>query len=646
MQDRYKNYIFLTLLGILIYSCGGTTNIKDAPNTSGAQQNGAQSIFAGLDHNLDPLDLLDQARKKTGPERDALQLQAAQIYLAQNKVDKARNLANSIDKTRLNEEAFVTYSQVIALLALNDNDLSAARRILTNPRVERNISALDPQQEASLRETRAQVFERSGFLKESIDERISLSTILTDKERSDSNQAALWKTLMELPLAKLQANALKGAGGITQGWYSLAALSKNNTQNLATQQAQLSKWLTQWRNHPANENLPKDLEVLNSLVRAQPQKIALLLPFKGRLAEAGAAVRDGFFAAYYNALNQSAHSSNQNSAQANTHGSQNPSVRQYDSSMGAVAAYQLAVADGANFIIGPLEKEDVNQISQLPNLPVPLLSLNYPDKQPVTLINGFYQFGLAVEDEARQIAREAIANGFSRALVVVPTQEWSERSAQAFIDEWQTLGGALVGKIQFIKQNQLSDALRNVMLIDESQQRMALLQQQLATKFEFNPRRRDDVDLVFMPVTPAQGRQIRPTFAFHYANNIPTFATSNIYSGDKDAINNEDLNGVIFNTLPWLFDNNNSAKQAIAQTTKSSAVYSRLHALGADSFHLYARIPQLKLAPEMKLYGTTGSLRLVADGRIERDQIWAQFTAGLVEPIATIPSINKVPQGE
>jgi uncharacterized protein len=645
MLNRFVNYTSLILLGILICSCGGTTNVKNSADKSGTQKNGTQSIFAALDNTLDPLDLLDQARKKTGTERDALQLQAAQIYLAQNKLDKARNLVNQIDKTRLNDEAFVNYSQVIALIALNDNDLDGARRILTNPRVERNLNALDPQQEASLRETRAQVFERSGHLKESIDERISLSAILTNTESSNDNQAALWKTLMELPLARLQANALKGAGGITQGWYSLAALSKNNTQNLATQQAQLSKWLTQWRSHPANGNLPKDLEILNTLIRQQPQKIALLLPFKGRLAEAGAAVRDGFFAAYYQSLYQSQNQSqNQNSGQANAN--QNPSVRQYDTSMGAVAAYQLAVADGANFIIGPLEKEDVNQISLLPNLPVPLLSLNYPDKQPVSLVNGFYQFGLAVEDEARQIAREAFQNGFSRALVVVPTQEWSERSANAFVDEWQKLGGAIVGKTQFIKQNQLSDALRNIMLIDESQQRMLLLQQQLGGKFEFNPRRRDDIDLVFMPVTPAQGRQIRPTFAFHYANNIPTFATSNIYSGDKDAVNNEDLNGVMFNTLPWLFDNNNPEKQAIAQTTKSSAVYSRLHALGADSFHLYARIPQLKLAPEMKLYGTTGSLRLVADGRIERDQIWARFTGGLVEPIATIPSINKEPQGE
>jgi uncharacterized protein len=39
----------------------------------------------------------------------------------------------------------------------------------------------------------------------------------------------------------------------------------------------------------------------------------------------------------------------------------------------------------------------------------------------------------------------------------------------------------------------------------------------------------------------------------------------------------------------------------------------------------------------MTLYGATGSLHLVADGRIERDQIWAKFNGGLVEPIPTLP---------
>lgn len=577
-------------------------------------------------------DLIAKAQQKKSPERDHLLLQAAQ--LSQGKADRVRNLLNEIDSTKLSEPAFATYSELQASVELNSGNLDGARRILTNQRLERQLNALDVEQEARLREARAQVFERSGQLSDSVSERIGLSALLTDSSATNLNQEALWRTLLSMPLGELQNQAAR-SGGIAQGWYSLAALSKNNTQDLEGQQAQLSQWLKQWKNHPANGNLPKDLSLLQHMINQQPKNIALLLPLQGRLGEAGAAVSDGFFAAYYQAISTSANTS---SGQR-----QVPVIRQYDTSKGAMIAYQQALAEGADIIIGPLDKEDVNQISRATPFSVPLLSLNYvslsdpqpkPESKPAPA--NFYQFGLAVEDEARQVARQAIQDGHKSALVVAPKQEVSERSVQAFNDEWLKLGGTLVNRIVFTDQAFFSEALRSTLLVDDSSARMTQLKQQLGTKFEFTPRRREDIDMIFLAVTPSQGRLIKPTLAFHYASAIPVYATSTIYSGEVDAANNEDLNGVLFSTIPWLFDNNNPEKQAIAQHTKSSAVYSRLHALGADAFHLYARLPQMQQAPQMRLYGATGSLHLLADGRIEREQVWARFHEGVAQPMVTV----------
>jgi hypothetical protein len=360
------------------------------------------------------------------------------------------------------------------------------------------------------------------------------------------------------------------------------------------------------------------LPALPARIPHQPKKIALILPLKGRLAEAGAAVSDGFFAAYYQSGNTSL-----------------PNVRRYDSSQDAAAAYYQAVADGAELIIGPVDKEGVNKISQLPSLTVPLLSLTYADQQPAQVLVNFYQFGLAVEDEGRQAARQSMLDGHARAFIVSTPQEVSERSALAFATEYQQLGGTIVGKTHFTSLDKFSENFRHLMLLDESKARANVLQQQLGVKLEFTPRRRADISMIFMAVTPEQGRQIKPTLVFQYANNIPVYATSSIYSGDANAINNEDLNGVLFNTLPWVFDTDNPIKLAIAQTSKSAAVYGRLHAVGADAFHLYSRLAQLKQTPQMRLSGATGSLQLMPDGHIEREQMWARFHEGLAEPIAT-----------
>jgi uncharacterized protein len=618
MLNRPLQGIFISLLALVLCSCSGNAPVKTTESTPVAK---ADTQTAKRPAAMqDPKELVVRAQLKKSPEREALLLQAAEIYLAQNSLDKARNIIGELNATQLSEQNFVAFSQASAGLALKDGDIDRARRILTNPRIEQQLKALEPAQEAAIRELRAQTFERNGQLQESIAERINASAVLTDAQASNANQDALWRTLMSLPITDLQANALKGSGGITQGWYSLAALSKNNTQDINAQIAALAQWQKQWRTHPAANNLPKDLRALQSINTQQPKRIALLLPLQGRLAEAGMAVSDGFFAAYYQHINNN----------------QLPSVRQYDSSKDVITAYKQAVDDGADFIIGPIDKDNVNAISKMNSLQVPLLSLNYPDQQPAQPLANFYQFGLAVEDEARQAARQGIQDGYKRALIVYTAQEVSERSAQTFSAEWQKLGGTLVGKSLFASQDKFSESVRHLMLLDESQARATLLQQQLGTKLEFTPRRRADVNMIFMAVTPDQGRQIKPTLAFQYANTIPVFATSSIYSGDVDAIRNDDLNGVIFNTLPWVFDTENPSKQAIAQTTKSAAVYGRLHALGTDAFNLYSRLPQLKQVQQMKLYGATGSLQLMPDGRIEREQMWARFNNGLAEPIATV----------
>jgi outer membrane PBP1 activator LpoA protein len=282
-----------------------------------------------------------------------------------------------------------------------------------------------------------------------------------------------------------------------------------------------------------------------------------------------------------------------------------------------------------------VEKEKVTELSLLPGLQVPLLTLNYPDSTPLDS-QGFYQFGLALEDEARQVARQAYSEGHRQAMVIIPEQEWSERSARAFSDEWEKLGGLVVNRSQFKVGSNYSTLVKDALLIEDSKRRSAELQNLLGTKLESAPRSRSDVDMIFLIANAVQARQIKPTFAFHYAGHIPVYATSQVYSGEPNPKADRDLNGIRFNTMPWLFDTSSVEKRAVKQYTKSAAVYDRLQALGADAFRLYVRLPQLAQIEQMRIYGATGTLRMLPDGRIEREQIWARFRNGLVQALPMI----------
>lgn len=610
--------ITLVLALVVLSGCGNNPTQPETRTASPAK-NQAKAPSAAQ--------LLQLARQSQSPERESLVLQAAQTYVDNNKPSRARDLISDINPDELPEQAYIKYTDLLSTLALQEGSNFLAHGILTKQRLEQQWQTMEPATEIALREKRAQVFALLGEAQHSVNERIQLAALISDKQQQQQNQEAIWQSLMRIPFAELQQLALTELGEAARGWYSLAAISKNNQIDLEQQREQLQRWLNDWRRHPAHDQLPNDLRLLQSLIDQQPKQIALLLPMQGKLAEASEAVRDGFFAAYYQAL---------------SNGRTIPEVRQYDSSGDALAAYHQAVAEGADLVIGPIDKEKVTEISLMPSLEVPVLSLNYPDTPPTHHLKGFYQFGLAAEDEARQVARQAFVEGHRQAMIIIPSQEWSERSARAFTEEWEKLGGVVVNRSQFQTGANYSRLVKDAMLIEHSQIRTRELQDLLGIKLESSPRSRSDVDMIFLIADPAQARQIKPTFAFHYAGKIPVYSTSQVYSGESNPKMDRDLNGIRFNTMPWLFDASSAEKQAISQHTKSAAVYGRLHALGADAFRLYARLPQLEQVPQMRIFGATGALRMLDAGRIEREQIWVRFRNGEAQPLPMIINENEL----
>ena len=356
-----------------------------------------------------------------------------------------------------------------------------------------------------------------------------------------------------------------------------------------------------------------------------PKRIALAMPLNGKLGKAGQAVVDGFMAARF---------------ESKAGSDAIAYIKVYDTTQlsSLDALYFQASADRMDIVIGPLDKERVIELSQKDALPIPTLALNYIPigSNNNSTTSNLIQFGLAVEDEALQLAQRSLTAGHKRIIILHQDQPWAIRAAQHFESSWVELGGEIADQVSFSGAGDHSETITQALLINQSHKRAKILKTHLAgsgNAVKFEPRRRKDVDAIVLFSLPTDGRQIIPTLAFHYAADLPVYASHHIYQGPTDTSRDRDLEGVIFTELPWLIEQP-SVQQKISQKWPNRERYSRLFAIGVDAYQLFPRLEELQNLTNSSVDGVTGILQMNSLGRIVTQSSWGQFKSGkvLVDP--------------
>jgi uncharacterized protein len=344
-----------------------------------------------------------------------------------------------------------------------------------------------------------------------------------------------------------------------------------------------------------------------------PKKIFVLLPLQGKYGESGQAIRNGFMAAFY------ASKSQQGSA---------PLITVLDTSSQTIAAvYQQAVAAGADFVVGPLDKDQVQTLIKGTSLSVPTLALNSVTDKTVPKL---YQFGLSQEDEADQVAQRAYQDGYRRALVIAPAGSWRASIATRFKMRWQTAGGVLVEQVNYRGSPQLPEQLRQALHAQKSLSAAAKAKLGAQGLADTTPHRRQDIDMIFLVAEPLRAREIVPLLQFYYAGSLPLYATSLVYGGRPNPAQDSDLNNLKFADMPWVLgglpDTLEEVQRSVAELWKTSYQHnSKLYALGADAFAVAVRLPQF---PAQGVAGATGTLLVGEDRHIYRKLSWAQIRGG------------------
>lgn len=633
--------LLLALLVLLLGGCGavGERTTRSEPRPVDPQQ--AQQQERSGNHAAAARSYRQLAQQAGPPQREAWLLRAADNFLLSGDLAEAERLLQGLDLRAWPE------------LEQERQVLLAEQRIANRRPAEAEalLQALSPEAlpyELAVRyhEARAGALLLAGKQLEAARQRIALDLILRDANARLANQGRIIETLSLLPDTALELLQPKPPG-VVGGWMELARVVKRHGDDPARLTRAAGQWRQAFPDHPAMARILEGLAHYAPSPRppqtvAQAGEVALLLPLSGRLRELGEAIRDGLLAAYY----------------ADHEGIARPSLLFFDSEGEGdpTAHYAAAVRAGARLVIGPLRKEAVEVLAQRPRREVPLLALNWLSEQRGP-IPGLYQFGLAPEDEAWQVADRAWEDGHRQAVILSPQGEWGQRLAAAFSERWERLGGVVPEHYPYDPaMHDFSAPLRDFLKLPESEARQRQMQSILGKRVGFTPRVRGDADFIFLVAQPVLARQLRPQLQFHHAGHLPIYATSHLYSGHPNPTQDVDLEGVIFPDIPWLLLHAGTEDPITHERLEelfpeSAARHPRLYAMGQDLYPLLRRSSELLGRGELRLQGQSGMLYRDANNRIRRGLIWAQFRQGvprvlLPEPLLSARELSALPANQ
>lgn len=323
-----------------------------------------------------------------------------------------------------------------------------------------------------------------------------------------------------------------------------------------------------------------------------PLKLAVLLPLTGPLSTAAAPVRDGLLAGYYGETRAK------------------PALEFIDTAGpgGIPAACSAATAAGADFVVGPLGRDQVGEFfASAECAALPSLALNRSDK-PVP--PGHASFSLAPEDDGSAAADYLSGLEKKNALIVSAGDDGNLRAAKAFRERFIADGGNIVQTLAVV----------------ENPGDLATSLAPLAGK---------GIDGIFLAVRGNTARLLAPQLAIAGLGGATRTASSQLLIGTGKASDDSALDGIVFPTDAW------SARGvpglpppsvAGANLPTARGVAARLFAFGFDAWRLSAYADKLAQVPGASIDGATGTLKLDAAGNVQRTPAWSMFSGGV--PVA------------
>lgn len=610
---------------LLIASCGAPVKQPDTEPRADQEQQARDYMSAGnyIAAAEEYIRLTEQNKSNAEP----FILKSADAYIQGERPDLAESILANLQLDKLTAQQNIKLNILTARIALlNDDALTALNRL------DFSIPAESPPAlQAMYYQTRAAALDMDDQLMPAVRARIELNKHLPTVRKLDENNQSIWQLLSKSDFnALMQELGESGGNPALDSWLELAIISKTLVYKPRELGIAIQSWQQRYPAHPDSTEIINGIYAAAEQASEKPEQIALLLPFNTQYRDASNAIRDGFLAAWYESTDSK------------------PIIKIYNAdNQNIIEIYQTAVNDGANFVVGPLEKEAVASLISSGEIMVRTLALNRiddpdrssiysPSLQPTTQL---FQFGLLPEDEAQAAAERAWFDGHVNALIITPDTNWGDRIFNSFSSRWTTLGGRVIEHVRIpMNAQDYSKPVKQLLNIDNSEQRAKQLTAALRRNIVSEPRYRRDADVIFLAVSPLMAQQLVPQLRYFRADSITTYSISNIYTGKYDPEANIDIDNVIFSDMPWVIDQAReySELQQILNKTwgQSESPYRRLYAFGIDAYRILPELGRL-YAQSGSFKGESGTLKLTRQGYVQRQSVWAKFQNGTPQLLDT-----------
>ena len=604
-----------------------------------------------VEDNVTPEHKLLEAKKvwertRNKEQRDTLLLQAADLYLQNQQPVLAQQVLYEVKEDGISGVNQSYYSLLVTKAYAGMPDASAEELLAM-------LDGITGTGETAFQkaELQTQLFTQQGNLAAAANS--VLKTNLTDDEKVQQ----VWQWITSIPASSL--DSVGSAYPDLSPFITLRELTEENASSPEKLAKSLQQFKQVYRGHVLENALPENVIEATQLTDAGANDIAVLLPLSGRLARTGQVVKNGIMAAYYTDVEkrQDEHLL--------------PRLRFIDTNE-VDTQHLLSEIGDTKFIIGPLLKDTVERL--IPSLPlgVNVLALNRPDELPdnasakrlatgssnpaiaddalasgtglagddtqnelhsLGLPTSLNYYGLAPEDEAKQLAEFIFNKGYRAPIVIAAQSSLYQRMDDTFKKHWRILNNqenkqrANITSVSFNDSNSLREGITQALDVAQSNQRINQIEYMTNDEVYNMPRSRRDIDAIVAFASPQDTELLNPIIEAslnpYDGKQVPVYATSRSMDYDSGKNQWRDLQNVHFIDMPWLMPSHSwqPLQQEVEQAWQNqNTMQKRLFAFGFDAYQLLPQLGMLNTLKYLSHEGLTGTLSLNQQGEVIRKQ--------------------------